>query len=285
MASLQQSDAGRLRPHPSEQSLKSPAPGSVRYELRVLQQPIRARACGFGTKDRRRVDPPPVVELIKYDERNIRDSSAQEEPYLVCHASLCSADGTEDRGLINNIYADESAGELGASQHALVGCAVATAQPLKDVHGVKKLMFIFPDLSVRPPGHLRLKFRLVDLRPVFERGTGAGTTDGEEQNVLTSGGLRTSSGPSAFRPVASTSRVTTALTSQEHINMAEEAALSSAIPIQAMTLSDVFTCYRAKQFPGMLESTDLSKCLVAQGVQDIPIRDKGVDPSRMLDRY
>ncbi|TPX64995.1 hypothetical protein SpCBS45565_g05511 [Spizellomyces sp. 'palustris'] len=238
--------------------------------------------------DRRRVDPPPIIELVKYNENNIRDSCAQEEPYLVCHASLCSADGTEDRGLINNIYADESAGELGASQHALVGCAVATAQPLKDVDGVKKLMFIFPDLSVRPPGHLRLKFRLVDLRPVFERGTGTGTTDGpvgEGQNLPASGGLRTSSGPSAFRPVASTSGLATPLTSQEHINMAEEAALSSAIPIQAMTLSDVFTCYRAKQFPGMLESTDLSKCVVAQGVQDIPIRDKGVDPSKMLDRY
>lgn len=34
------------------------------YELVVAQQPIRARMCGFGDKDRRPVSPPPIVELM-----------------------------------------------------------------------------------------------------------------------------------------------------------------------------------------------------------------------------
>jgi hypothetical protein len=34
------------------------------YRLEVSQQPIRARMCGFGDKDRRPIDPPPVVRLL-----------------------------------------------------------------------------------------------------------------------------------------------------------------------------------------------------------------------------
>ena len=35
-----------------------------RYELKVLQQPQRARMCGFGDKDRRPITPPPCVKLV-----------------------------------------------------------------------------------------------------------------------------------------------------------------------------------------------------------------------------
>lgn len=38
--------------------------GDYRYELRVEQQPQRARMCGFGDKDRRPITPPPCVRLI-----------------------------------------------------------------------------------------------------------------------------------------------------------------------------------------------------------------------------
>jgi hypothetical protein len=35
----------------------------IRMWLEIVQQPLRARMCGFGEKDRRPVDPPPVVQL------------------------------------------------------------------------------------------------------------------------------------------------------------------------------------------------------------------------------
>lgn len=34
------------------------------YELVVCQQPLHARMCGFGEKDRRPIDPPPIVKLV-----------------------------------------------------------------------------------------------------------------------------------------------------------------------------------------------------------------------------
>lgn len=43
---------------------------TITYQLQVIQQPERARACGSGAKssaDRRPVDPPPIVELLVFE--------------------------------------------------------------------------------------------------------------------------------------------------------------------------------------------------------------------------
>lgn len=42
-------------------------------------------------------------------------------------------------------------------------------------------------------------------------------------------------------------------------------------PVLASCFSDVFTVYSAKKFPGVVESTPLSKCFATQGIK-IPIR-------------
>jgi hypothetical protein len=39
----------------------------ILFTLAVVQDPIRARCCGFGEKDRRPIDPPPILELIAED--------------------------------------------------------------------------------------------------------------------------------------------------------------------------------------------------------------------------
>lgn len=45
-------------------------------------------------------------------------------------------------------------------------------------------------------------------------------------------------------------------------------------PVLATAFSDVFTVWSAKKFPGVKESTPLSKCFATQGVK-IPIRKDG----------
>lgn len=45
-------------------------------------------------------------------------------------------------------------------------------------------------------------------------------------------------------------------------------------PILASCFSDVFQVYSAKKFPGVVESTPLSKCFATQGIK-IPIRKDG----------
>ena len=46
------------------------------------------------------------------------------------------------------------------------------------------------------------------------------------------------------------------------------------MPILASCFSQVFQVYSAKKFPGVWESTPLSKCFAAQGIK-IPIRKDG----------
>ena len=46
------------------------------------------------------------------------------------------------------------------------------------------------------------------------------------------------------------------------------------VPVLASCFSDVFTVYSAKKFPGVVESTPLSRCFATQGIK-IPIRKDG----------
>lgn len=45
-------------------------------------------------------------------------------------------------------------------------------------------------------------------------------------------------------------------------------------PVLASCFSDVFQVFSAKKFPGVCESTGLSKCFASQGIK-IPIRKEG----------
>ena len=50
-------------------------------------------------------------------------------------------------------------------------------------------------------------------------------------------------------------------------------------PVLASVFSEVFQVFSAKKFPGVIESTPLSKCFALQGIK-IPIRKDGVKGSR-----
>lgn len=49
---------------------------------------------------------------------------------------------------------------------------------------------------------------------------------------------------------------------------------TGSAPVLASTFSDVFQVFSAKKFPGVIESTNLSKCFATQGIK-IPIRKDG----------
>lgn len=57
-------------------------------------------------------------------------------------------------------------------------------------------------------------------------------------------------------------------TSAQHLNTA-------SAPVLASCYSDKFDVYSAKKFPGVIESTNLSKCFATQGIK-IPIRKDGI---------
>ncbi|KAG2200187.1 hypothetical protein INT47_009825 [Mucor saturninus] len=179
------------------------------YELMVCQQPLHARMCGFGEKDRRPIDPPPIVQLIVRNEGQETwvDLQSLQTPFFVLHVTLWSADGTEERNIISNPP---------KCTRVLMGSLVSSPSLLKNPEGDQGLYFAFPDLSIRTEGQYTLRFSLIKLIS------------------------------SDFQPNA-VSRVIT------------------------QVYSDPFTVYSAKKFPGMTESTELSKVFAKQGLK-IPIR-------------
>ena len=50
---------------------------------------------------------------------------------------------------------------------------------------------------------------------------------------------------------------------------------TGSAPVLASTFSDIFQVFSAKKFPGVIESTPLSKCFATQGIK-IPIRKDGL---------
>ncbi|KAG0261301.1 hypothetical protein BG011_001127 [Mortierella polycephala] len=213
-------------------------PSDRTYELTIEQNPVHARMCGFGEKDRRPIDPPPIVRLIVYMEDGTpvdlnADDTVNVSRFMVM-AEIYSADQSTPCTLVVNPAtttqmpaASSAVQTIGDSTMSVLDLAVpspiasrnltgatgASGNLLKDLDGQPGIFFAFPDLSVRTEGTYTLKFSFAML---------------PEPPVMTSS-------------------------------------------ILATVFSEAFEIYPAKHFPGMNRSTPLSKKLFDQGVR-IPLR-------------
>ncbi|RIB28188.1 velvet factor-domain-containing protein [Gigaspora rosea] len=199
-----------------------PGPITYKYQLEVSQEPIRARMCGFGDKDRRTIDPPPIIKLIvtTTDGTPVPESSI-DYSMMIVHAGLWSKDCKEERGLVVNptsiftksANSNSTVMSVNAPLNTrnLMGHCTSSAYVLNNHVGQKGVYFIFQDLSVRTEGTFTLKFSSPD----------------ELTNARGN--------------------------------------------VAAEVYSAPFRVYSAKKFPGMTESTELSKAFAKQGIK-IPIR-------------
>ncbi|KAI9645699.1 hypothetical protein NHQ30_006441 [Ciborinia camelliae] len=143
-------------------------------KLVVMQQPISARACGYGDKDRRMIDPPPILTLEVFDKDTGQAVNSRERKRIlnrfmpIVHCTLwnpytdCEDDkieGSSDR----------------RNQRRMVGTMVCNGFKALDPHGDERFFFTFADLSVRFPGDYQLKFRLTLIDPA---GMGKGQRNG-----------------------------------------------------------------------------------------------------------
>ncbi|KUI59555.1 hypothetical protein VP1G_06783 [Cytospora mali] len=133
-----------------------PQPDNLHYNLSIRQQPARARSCGFGDRDRRVIDPPPILQL-KIDTPGLSREEISKKlrlPSYVVHCSIWSEDGEEEMSGMPDDY---------TRQKRLMGSLVASPFVGFDEHGKEGCFFCFPDISCRTPGRYRLKFVLVVL--------------------------------------------------------------------------------------------------------------------------
>lgn len=163
-----------------------------RYWLHVRQQPRAGRACS-NSKDRRALDPPPIVQLLvsDFDPKSSDDMEDMTDQSFVVHCVLCSAspppkdisvmmchDDSNDamkaeKQIIGSLAASpffcDDPDPTTAPQHPssqlyqplqTTAAAAAAAAPRSTLPST---FFCFPDLSVRRAGVYRLEFQLLKV--------------------------------------------------------------------------------------------------------------------------
>ncbi|KAL2123028.1 hypothetical protein VTJ04DRAFT_3483 [Mycothermus thermophilus] len=143
---------------------------TTEYRITVRQQPCAARSCGFGERDRRVIDPPPIVQLTIHPSSSSsgKDGSSSSSltrdeisrrlrhQFSVVHCSIWDERGERDMSSMPEDF---------RQQRRLMGTLVASPFVGLDDKGEEGCFFCFPDLSCRTPGTFRLKFALVVLDP------------------------------------------------------------------------------------------------------------------------
>lgn len=128
----------------------------ITYELKVIQQPHRARACGQGAKsssDRRPVDPPPIVQLLIWQ----GDGREKENDITFSLGANFFVYATLENG---RPPVPNRTSQPVIELPVLTGTSVAGISFLERPHPAG--YFIFPDLSVRHEGKYKLKFTLYE---------------------------------------------------------------------------------------------------------------------------
>lgn len=162
-----------------------------RYILQVRQQPQAARACGFGERDRRVIDPPAIVQLSfkDFDPDCSEDVAELQYPFHIVHCSLITPEEPQTGSDVTSVP-DPS--KINAMSRRLMGTLVASPFVAVDPEAAATAsssssnpnarlgcFFIFPDLSVRQTGRYRLRFTLMKVSMQM-------TPEGSQGNVIQS---------------------------------------------------------------------------------------------------
>ncbi|EQK99707.1 VosA [Ophiocordyceps sinensis CO18] len=158
---------------------------------------MHARVAIGKEKDRKPIDPPPIVQLL--DKRNHGKSGLYDSPYLFMTSSLVSEN-----------YGESSDKDQELPSNYLVGSLVSSIHRLRDTDNVEGGFFVFGDLSVKREGRFRLRFTL------YER---------------------------------------------------DESSSSPSFYFVSELITNVFTVFSTKLFPGMADSTQLTRTFSNQGVK------------------
>lgn len=145
--------------------------------IAVIQHPERARCCGFGEKDRRPIDPPPIVQLKAFIHGREISLSTADTKLFALHCDLYSENTLQECTLVcpppqHLVPKDRTKNDemnliptslKGLPVKNLLGSIVSNAYCLHDLEQNPGVYFVFPDLSVRTEGSFTLRFRFLDL--------------------------------------------------------------------------------------------------------------------------
>ncbi|KAL7785132.1 velvet factor domain-containing protein [Trichoderma ceciliae] len=311
-----------------------------KYHLDVVQQPRRARMCGFGDKDRRPITPPPCVRLVITDIATGKeiDCNDIDHSMFVLNVDLWNEDGTREVNLVRSSTSSPSISSttpysyasinVGESSHLSYGQNTIPSNH-DAAYNLSQTVNYAPDYQSQPnytqasaayppngtygppqqyfPQHQAFRSDIggpsatqTSMTPF--RGyvqdqsslTKMAVVGGQPQGMFTRN-LIGSLAASAFRLTDTSDHPGVWFVLQDlsvrtegpfrlrfsFVNVGPRGGVSQnnngskvntgRAPILASCFSDVFNVYSAKKFPGVCESTPLSKTFATQGIK-IPIR-------------
>ncbi|KAL2421219.1 Velvet complex subunit RYP3 [Exophiala dermatitidis] len=145
-------------------NIQGPPPVSRVWEgrawaLEVVQQPIRARMCGFGDKDRRPISPPPCIRLIIFDPQTgeeIDYEKVADLSRLVLNVDLWNLQGSREDNCVKHNTSSPSISSVVATAypHAMAASTPGSALPTYNIANIPALSsqaFTSPTAATAPP--------------------------------------------------------------------------------------------------------------------------------------
>ncbi|KAI5801672.1 velvet factor-domain-containing protein [Peziza echinospora] len=299
---------GLIQPPPSQ----SPPSQSYRmegriYSLEVNQQPIRARMCGFGDKDRRPITPPPCVRLVVKDASTGKEVDINEvdTSFYVLTVDLWSADATREVNLVRHSATSPSISAATSSSYPPPP-PTPPPHPHGPPHHHQQHPGYPPQLQQQQQQQQHQQHQQQSPQSQYYQSPPSGyyqpaalqpyyanmhAQPSQSQPPQAPSGMFTrnligSLSASAFKLTDPDNKIGVWFILQDlsvrtegsfrlkmnFVNVGDGSILNTgSAPVLASAFSEVFQVYSAKKFPGVIESTPLSKCFATQGIK-IPIR-------------
>jgi len=148
------------------------------YKMSLRQQPLRARICGSADSEKRTIDPPPIIELLRLDEDNHEHKITKDIPNLYMRAELWSADSK---------YQVFTSARVPVGSPLIIGGLKQRGQVLHDERNSFGCLFSFPSISIRCSGEYRLRFSIHQDKKVVGDGEESSESESEEmgESLLT----------------------------------------------------------------------------------------------------
>lgn len=283
------------------------------WSLQVVQQPIRARMCGFGDKDRRPITPPPCIRLIVRDAHTEKEIDINEidTSFYVLTVDLWNADGTNEVNLVKHSATSPSISTAMSSSYPPPPQSMSPTYPpygqnpygppvgypqMNNYYGGQQMAYQNP--YGQPVGYPQYGYGGSQMPTAMSP---AQPVSGGPGGMFTRN-LIGSLSASAFRLTDPDNKIGVWFILQDlsvrtegtfrlkmsFVNVGSPSTETSngapvinhgSAPVLASVFSEPFQVFSAKKFPGVIESTQLSKCFALQGIK-IPIRKDGVKGPR-----
>ncbi|KAL0137068.1 velvet factor-domain-containing protein [Mucor lusitanicus] len=120
------------------------------YDIILRQQPTRAKISVPNERDKRSIEPPPIVQMQWINFSNEEKKQSLQSPFYFV--------------MVNIVHAEtpDTASPL-PTQEYLSGATVSSLYRLRDIDNTDGGFFVFGDLAVKKQGYFRLYFSLFEM--------------------------------------------------------------------------------------------------------------------------